>query len=63
MTVTGEGAKVLMYSSTDALRIGDRAYVSHQDHVEIGDHWLGALIDYRARSRCAASRTSQTRAR
>lgn len=47
MTVTGDGAKVLMYSSTDALRIGDRAFVSHQDHVEIGDHWLGALIDYR----------------
>ena len=26
MTVTSEGAKVLMYSSTDALRIGDRAF-------------------------------------
>ena len=47
MTVTGECARVLMYSSTDALRIGDRAFVSHQDHVEIGDHWLGSLIDYR----------------
>ena len=47
MTVTGDGAKVLMYSSTDALRIGDQAFVSHQDRVEVGDHWLGALIDYR----------------
>lgn len=47
MTVTSEGAKVLMYSSTEALRIGDRAFVSHQDQVEIGDHWLGSLIDYR----------------
>lgn len=47
MTVTSAGAKVLMYSSTDALRIGDRAFVSHQDQVEVGDHWLGSLIDYR----------------
>lgn len=47
MTVTANAARVLMYSSTDALRIGDRAYVSHQDQVEVGDHWLGALIDYR----------------
>jgi flagellum-specific ATP synthase len=47
MTVTSDGAKVLMYSSTEALRIGDRAFVSHQDQVEIGDHWLGSLINYR----------------
>lgn len=47
MTVTGACAKVLMYSSTEAVRIGDRAYVSHQDQVAIGDHWLGALVNYR----------------
>lgn len=47
MTVTGEHVKILMYSSTEAIRIGDRAFVSDQDQVEIGDHWLGALVNYR----------------
>ena len=47
MTVTEAGVKVLMFSSTEAARIGDRAYVSQQDQVEIGDHWLGALVNYR----------------
>lgn len=47
MMVTGNGVRVLMFSSTDAIRIGDRAYVSSQDQVEVGDHWLGALVNYR----------------
>jgi flagellum-specific ATP synthase len=47
MTVTGETVKVLMLSSTEAARIGDRAYVSQHDQVEIGDQWLGALVNYR----------------
>lgn len=47
MMVTGTGVRVLMFSSTDAIRIGDRAYVSSQDQVEVGDHWLGALVNYR----------------
>lgn len=47
MMVTGDGVRVLMFSSTDAIRIGDRAYVSSQDQVEVGDHWLGALVNYR----------------
>ena len=47
MTVTGTTVKVLMFSSTEAARIGDRAYVSQHDQIEIGDHWLGALVNYR----------------
>ena len=47
MSVTDTLVKVLMFSSTDAARIGDRAYFSPQDQVEIGDHWLGALVNYR----------------
>ena len=47
MTVNDTLIKVLMYSSTEAVRIGDRAFVSHQDQVSIGDHWLGALVNYR----------------
>lgn len=47
MAVTGDAARVLMFSSTDAIRIGDRAFVSAQDQIEIGEHWLGALINYR----------------
>ena len=47
MSVTDTLIRVLMFSSTDAIRIGDRAYVSQQDQVAIGDHWLGALVNYR----------------
>jgi flagellum-specific ATP synthase len=47
MSVAGGGVRVLMFSSTDALRIGDRAYISHQDQIEISDAWLGALVNYR----------------
>eukprot|EP00903_Cladosiphon_okamuranus_P003072 g3070.t1 len=47
MSVNDTRVKVLMFSSTEAARIGDRAYISQQDQVEIGDHWLGALVNYR----------------
>lgn len=47
MSVTDSRVRVLMFSSTEAARIGDRAYVSAQDQIEIGDHWLGALVNYR----------------
>ena len=47
ITVTGACVKILMYSSTDAIRIGDRAFVTEQDQVEVSDHWLGALVNYR----------------
>lgn len=47
MSVSDARVRVLMFSSTEAVRIGDRAYVSQQDQIEIGDHWLGALINYR----------------
>ena len=47
MSVTDKGVDILMFSSTEAVRIGDRAYVSQQDEVSIGDHWRGALINYR----------------
>jgi flagellum-specific ATP synthase len=47
MTVTSAGVKILMYSSTEAVRIGDRAYFSDQDQIEIDDSWLGALVNYR----------------
>lgn len=47
MSVSGERVDVLMFSSTEAARIGDRAYVSQQDEITIGDHWLGALVNYR----------------
>jgi len=47
MSVTDSHVRVLMFSSTEAARIGDRAFVSPQDQIEIGDHWLGALVNYR----------------
>lgn len=47
MSVTDKGVDVLMFSSTESVRIGDRAYVSQQDEIAIGDHWLGALVNYR----------------
>lgn len=47
MSVSGDRVEVLMFSSTEAARIGDRAFVSQQDEIAIGDHWLGALVNYR----------------
>lgn len=47
MSVNDTRVRVLMFSSTEAARIGDRAYVTQQDQIEIGDHWLGALVNYR----------------
>lgn len=47
MSVSDRRVDVLMFSSTEAARIGDRAYVSPQDEIVIGDHWLGALVNYR----------------
>ncbi|MEM7329986.1 MAG: FliI/YscN family ATPase [Pseudomonadota bacterium] len=47
MSVTDALVKVLMFSSTDAARIGDRAYFSQQDQVNVSDQWLGALVNYR----------------
>lgn len=47
MSVSDTRVDVLMFSSTEAARIGDRAYVSQQDEIPIGDHWLGALVNYR----------------
>lgn len=47
MSVTDSHVNVLMFSSTEAVRIGDRAYVSQQDEITIGDDWLGALVNYR----------------
>ena len=47
MSVSGKSVRVLMFSSTEAARIGDRAFISEQDQIEISDAWLGALVNYR----------------
>ena len=63
MSVSDTRVDVLMFSSTEAARIGDRAYVSQQDEIAIGDHWLGALVNYRGEvqmRRTSQDATAQT---
>lgn len=47
ISVSGARVRVLMFSSTEAARIGDRAFISAQDRIQISDAWLGALVNYR----------------
>ena len=47
ISVSEDSVRVLMFSSTEAVRLGDRAFISQQDQIQISDDWLGALVNYR----------------
>ena len=47
ISVSEDRVRVLMFSSTEAVRLGDRAFISQQDQIQISDDWLGALVNYR----------------
>ena len=38
-----------LYAAEESIRIGDKAFIEPSGEVEIGDHWLGQIIDYRGR--------------
>lgn len=47
LKVSGDHAVALLYSAADLVRIGDRAFVTQTATVEVGDHWLGQVVNYR----------------
>ncbi|MFN7054790.1 FliI/YscN family ATPase [Hyphomonas sp.] len=47
LTVSGDSVSALLYSATDAIRIGDTVQIEQEARIEPGDHWLGRIINYR----------------
>ncbi|GAB5459099.1 MAG: FliI/YscN family ATPase [Henriciella sp.] len=47
LSVSAQSVTALLYSSENAIRIGDKAYIEASGGVAIGDHWLGQIINYR----------------
>lgn len=47
LSVSQDKATALLFSSAEAIRIGDIVEVNHTAKVEIGDHWLGQIVDYK----------------
>jgi flagellum-specific ATP synthase len=45
--VGAERVTALLFSRTDAVRIGDKVYVEDEASIRIGDDWLGSVIDFR----------------
>ena len=56
LQVTEDKAVALLFSSPETIRIGDRAYTDPNRSVEVGDHWLGQVINYRGESDSESSR-------
>lgn len=40
-------ATAQLYTAEENLRIGDKAYIESTGEVNVGDHWLGQIVDYR----------------
>ncbi len=47
LTVTSHSAVALLFSGGENVRIGNRVTVHPQATIEVGDHWLGEVINYR----------------
>lgn len=47
LKVSESHAVALLYSSADLVRIGDKAFISQTASVQVGDHWLGQVVNYR----------------
>ena len=47
LSVSGESVKALLFSPCDSIRIGDVVHIESVAKVEIGDHWLGKIVNYR----------------
>ncbi len=47
LSVSRDGVKALLFSPCDAIRIGDVVQIQPDARVEVGDHWLGKIVNYR----------------
>ncbi|MGB3626156.1 MAG: FliI/YscN family ATPase [Henriciella sp.] len=47
LTISGDRVKAFLFGESDAIRIGDRAYIDQEATVTPGDHWIGQIINYR----------------
>lgn len=47
MSVSTDSAQALLFSNGSTVRIGDVVHVEQSATAEIGDHWLGQIVNYR----------------
>lgn len=47
LTVSEDSVSALLYSPSDAIRIGDVVHIEPEARVHPGDHWLGQIVNYR----------------
>ncbi len=47
LEISGETVTALLFSSGKNLRIGDIVHVEDEATVDIGDHWLGSIVNFR----------------
>ncbi|MEL7546571.1 MAG: FliI/YscN family ATPase [Pseudomonadota bacterium] len=47
LSVGMQTVTALLYADSSAVRLGDTVWIAQEAQVEIGDHWLGQVINYR----------------
>lgn len=47
LSIGGERVTALLFSNSDAIRIGDRVEINQEARIRPGDHWLGQIVNYR----------------
>lgn len=46
LSVSGEAATALLFAESDEVRLGDRVWIARDAEIEIGDHWLGQVVNF-----------------
>ena len=47
LAVSGDEVSALLFSQSEAVRIGDRVRIEQEPYARPGDHWLGKIVNYR----------------
>ncbi|WP_084395916.1 flagellum-specific ATP synthase FliI [Henriciella aquimarina] len=47
LSIKGDSVTALLFSDSDAIRIGDKVEIQQDGRVSPGDHWLGQIVNYR----------------
>lgn len=55
LRISSESVTALLFSPCEAIRIGDTVQIQPEARVDIGDHWLGQIINYRGEISNAAA--------
>jgi flagellum-specific ATP synthase len=57
LSVSGDKAIALLFSTGDSIRIGDTVQVDQTATVTVGDHWLGNIVNYQGKILDGAKRS------